>query len=100
VLNWLSSKFYQFVFPIEASLHCKIKKLRRVKNGAFSCDACISVIQNAEIMMEIDMSFSVMNKEYLNEKESLLAAISLGKKLRENDKRFTQISSIDQREAI
>lgn len=73
VLNNIDSKFYQYVFPLEVKLHCEIVKIRRVANNNFTATTKVSIIQGNELMMEVGLGYSVISKDYIQQKEKNMA---------------------------
>lgn len=79
VLNHMKTQFHDYIFPLEVKMVCELIKLRRVPSGDFTTDTKISIFQSNELTMEIDLSYSVFNKEYIKEKEKNMAIRALKK---------------------
>ncbi len=79
VLNTFNSEFHHYVFPFEVILTYKVKKIRKMPTGDLMATAVISVIQNDHVCMQAELKHSVIDKNFLNDKESEMAVKSLMK---------------------
>lgn len=84
VLNSISATFFEYVFPLEVELVFTLDKVRRGLNNNFKAEASISIYQHEEIMLEINVIFSVMDKKTLLNIESKMAESSVEKALSQN----------------
>lgn len=80
VLNFLNSKFYEYVFPLDIELIFKLKKIRNGLDGNFKAEASVHIIQNNKLMMDIEVGFSVMEKTTLIGIESQMAELAVKQK--------------------
>lgn len=84
VLNSINSTFFEYVFPLEVELIFTLDNIRNGLNNDFKAEASISVYQHEEIMLEINVIFSVMDKKTLLNIESKMAETSVQKALLQN----------------
>lgn len=77
VLNSLTSKFFEFVFPLEVEFNLKIDKIRFGLNNNFQAEATISIHQQDKLMMEINFHFSAYDEKTLLNIESKMASESV-----------------------
>lgn len=77
VLNGMNVKFNHYVLPLDVELNFVIRKLRRGLGGNFKVDSIVNVIQNSQLMMSIQIDFSVMDKVTLLNIESKIVEQSI-----------------------
>lgn len=87
VLNYLNSKFHEYVFPLDVEIIFKIEKIRHGLDGNFKATAFIQIFQNHNLMMTIDIGFSVMEKESLLEIESQMAKAAVKERINDSSLR-------------
>ncbi|VEG92516.1 AfsA-related hotdog domain-containing protein [Legionella spiritensis] len=81
VLNSLSSKFYEYVFPLDIELIFRLEKIRDGLDGNFKAEASVQIIQNNKLMMSFEVGFSVMDKTTLTGIESQMAKLAVKQKI-------------------
>lgn len=81
VLNFLNSKFYEYVFPLDIEMIFKVEKIRNGLDGNFKAEASIQILQNAKLMMAVEIGFSVMEKATLISLESQMAKLAVKQKI-------------------
>lgn len=77
VTHKIDTHFHQYIFPIPVIIKYEISEMKMSRNNNFSSSVHISFIQNDMVTAEIFFKFSVLDAEYLNEKEISLAGMCI-----------------------
>ncbi len=73
VTHSMDTTFHQFIFPLQVSIRYRVIEIKIGKNNNLSSTVIILFIQNEILAAEIIFKFSVLDSEYMAEKESIMA---------------------------
>lgn len=90
VLNYLNSKFHEYVFPLDVEFIFIIEKIRHGLDGNFKANASIQIYQNSKLMMTVEVGFSVMEKAALIGIESQMAKQAVQEKINNSTLRIVK----------
>lgn len=77
VTHKIDTTFHQYVFPIPVVMKYRVSEIKMNRNNNFSSSVHISFIQNDAVTAEIFFKFSVLDAQYLSEKENFLAGLCI-----------------------
>jgi len=74
VTNSMEVKFKKFIFPLQVKMSCHVNNIKKVAGNNLACDFYISFIQNDEECVTLKFNSSVLDSDYISEKEANLAS--------------------------
>lgn len=71
--NSINAEFYKFIFPLQVEMTCEILSMKNRVANNFTSNYVISFIQNGELCARLICRSSVLDSDYIEEKETYLA---------------------------
>jgi hypothetical protein len=72
-LNKLSPEFKSFAFPLEVDIYYCEKQMDKVPKRCLKSTALVSFVQGKKVICEVEICFSVFNKDFMNHMEQMAA---------------------------
>ncbi len=72
--NSISAEFKRFIFPLQVEVIGKVTKIKKSVGNNLICNFSISFFQNTQECIRLECQSSVLDSDYIEEKEAYLAA--------------------------